>query len=90
MEEVSTHEDKQRNTTQRMIAKENTQAVGIKPILNRRELASYLGISLSTLDAQIKKGMPYFPIGNGKRGGIKRFRVEDVMLWLHTQKEMRK
>lgn len=73
-----------------MIAKENTQAVGIKPILNRREMASYLGISLSTLDLQIKEGMPYFTIGNGKRGGIKRFRVEDVMLWLHSQKEMRK
>ncbi len=73
-----------------MIAKENTQGVGIKPVLNRRELASYLGISLSTLDAQIKEGMPHFTIGNGKRGGIKRFGVEEIMLWFHTQKEMRK
>lgn len=73
-----------------MIAKENTQAVGIKPILNRREMASYLGISLSTLDVQIKEGLPHFTIGNGKRGGLKRFRVEEVMLWFHSQKEIRK
>lgn len=73
-----------------MIAKENTQAVGIKPILNRREMASYLGISLSTLDVQIKEGLPHFTIGNGKRGRLKRFRVEEVMLWFHSQKEIRK
>ncbi len=73
-----------------MITKENTQAIVLKPILNRRELASYLGISLTTLDSQIKEGMPHFTIGNGKRGGIKRFRVEDVMIWFQTQKEMRK
>ena len=73
-----------------MITKKSTQSVVAKPILNRRELSSYLGISLTTLDSQIKGGMPHFTIGNGKRGGIKRFCVEDVMIWFQTQKEMRK
>ncbi len=73
-----------------MITKKSTQSVVAKPILNRRELASYLGISLTTLDSQIKGGMPHFTIGNGKRGGMKRFRVEEVMVWLNTQREMKK
>ena len=68
----------------------NKQTYVVKPVLNRREMADYLGISLGTLDALTRKGLPHIRLGDGKSGGMKRFRVEEVMMWLNTQREMKK
>lgn len=62
-----------------------------KHIMSRKELAEYLGCSLVTVDAEVKRGLPFFTIGQGKkRGGAKRFRLTEVDKWYNTQRELKK
>ncbi len=55
-------------------------------IMNRQDLAKYLKISIYLVDAEIKKGLPYFTVG--KRD--KRFRKSDVDKWFDTKCKMRR
>ena len=48
-------------------------------IVNRSELASILGVNLSTLDNYVRKGMPV--LKNGQRGVPNEFDSADCIYW---------
>jgi len=51
--------------------------------VNRNELAALLGVSLPTINAKIKKGMPY--VTRGARGKEWTFETADVLAWEKDQ-----
>lgn len=65
---------------------ENRPLEKIKPIMTRTELCTYLGISIVSLDREIKKGLPYFTVGSRN----KRFRLTEVDAWYNVQRQMRR
>lgn len=55
-------------------------------IMNRQDLAKYLRISIYLVDAEVRKGLPYFTVG--KRD--KRFRKTEVDKWFDVKGKMRR
>lgn len=50
-------------------------------LLNKKELASKLKVSVATIDNLMKKGMPYLKIGKSVR-----FNLEEIFKWLKEKK----
>lgn len=51
-------------------------------IVNRAGLADVLGVNVTTVDARIKRGMPYLKRSDGTRGNEWEFDTAEVINWL--------
>ena len=53
----------------------------LEPLLEKKELAFYLGWSERWIDKKIHDGLPYHPVGNRKR-----FDRVEVLKWLESHR----
>jgi len=52
-------------------------------IINKKQLAEYLGMSLSSIDKYVaEKKLPFIKIGN-RKSSLVRFRMQEINEWLH-------
>lgn len=56
-------------------------AESVEPFIDRKELAERMGVSLSTIDAMVKQGMPSVTWGRRTR----RFRASLAIAWAQAQ-----